>query len=78
MGLKVQRCHRCGRRLRNPHSANADGWISLIREGIVTETVCSSCTTPMERAESVMAEATTELGMSGEFIMQRTKFGAHA
>lgn len=78
MAAKVQRCHRCGKRLRNPNSTNADGWISVLRAGVVMETYCSLCTTPLERAESVMAEATTELAMSGDFIMQRTKYGASA
>ncbi|GAB4671355.1 hypothetical protein [Mycobacterium avium] len=78
MANKIQRCHRCGRRLRNPNSANADGWISVLREGIIAETFCPACTTPVERAESVMAAATTELALSGEFFMQRTKFKAPA
>lgn len=71
---KVQRCRRCGRRLRNPHSASANGWIIVIREGIIKETMCPDCSTPLEQAESVMGETTTELAISGEFIMQRTKF----
>ncbi len=78
MATKLHRCFRCGKRLRNPHSASADGWISVLREGVVAQTICPNCSTPLERAESVMAETTTELAMSGEYIMQRTKFGAPA
>ncbi len=73
MATKIHRCDRCGRRLRNPRSASADGWFSVLRQGLVVETFCPDCTTPMQRAESVMAETTTELGISGELIMQRPK-----
>lgn len=73
MASKVQRCHRCGKRLRNPQSATADGWFGVLREGVVVEAFCPSCTTPTQRAEMEMAECTTELGLSGEYIMQRPK-----
>ncbi|TXA39497.1 hypothetical protein DKM27_25510, partial [Mycobacterium tuberculosis variant bovis] len=55
------------------HSAHADGWFGVVREGMLVEAFCPACTTPTQRAESAMAEATTELGISGEFIMQRPK-----
>lgn len=78
MTTKVQRCHRCGKRLRNPNSANADGWISILREGLVTEILCPACTSPLERAESAAHEATMELGQAGGHILMRPKFRSPA
>lgn len=78
MAVKVHRCHRCGKRLRNPRSANADGWISILREGVVAQTLCPSCTTPLERAESATNDATMEIAASGQLIMSRLKFRSPA
>ncbi|MGV0159889.1 hypothetical protein ACRU3B_10675 [Mycobacterium colombiense] len=74
MAAKVHRCGRCGKRLRNPNSAKADGWVGMLREGLVAETLCPACTSPLERAESAAHEATMELGQAGEHIMMRPKF----
>lgn len=73
MASKVQRCYRCGKRLRNANSANADGWTHILRAGIVTETLCPACPTPLERAQTAVNETLNEVGLSGEFIMQRPK-----
>lgn len=73
MASKITRCGRCGKRLRNPN-APADGWIVVMRQGVVDQHLCPSCTTQEERAESVVAEATTELALSGEIYVNRPKF----
>lgn len=70
---QIHRCHRCGRRLRNPNSPHAEGWIQIVREGLVKSTLCGSCTTPLERAESAVSESTLELALSGGIYMQRPK-----
>jgi hypothetical protein len=74
MASKVTRCHRCDRRLRNPNSAGADGWIAVIKQGTIESRYCPDCTTQEERAESVMNEATTELALSGGSYVSRPKF----
>lgn len=78
MANKIHRCGRCGKRLRNPNSASADGWIHILREGLVKETLCGDCTTPLERAESATHAATMEIGRVGDHILTRPKFGSHA
>ncbi|MCA9052099.1 MAG: hypothetical protein KDA89_25355 [Planctomycetaceae bacterium] len=52
----MERCMRCGRRLRNDKS----GWNAVLVDGVVTGIVCPRCQSPEENAEAEINDGTIE------------------
>lgn len=72
----IIRCSRCRKRLRNLDTAGDRGWNACLDNGIVTAVLCPDCQTPMENAEAVINDATTEiLGTIGGRLVGRPKTG---
>lgn len=70
----IIRCARCQRRLRNLDTAGERGWNARLENGLVTAVLCPDCQTPLENAEAVINDATTEvLGTVGGRLVGRPR-----
>jgi hypothetical protein len=53
--MRIIRCYRCNRRLRNP-----DGWNAVGDKGVIVGYLCPGCQTPDENAEAEIKAATLD------------------